>query len=128
MSNRKTFWIVLISIVAVLVIAAGGYALYRWGYARGVAIELPEFMDRPFMVQRAGGEDLEFGEPIMPWGRHTGMHGIGLRGYAMPHFWWGGGFFALLIGGGVLALAVYGLIVLLRRDGTSTEVVASKKK
>lgn len=129
MSNRKTFWIVLISIVAVLVLAAGGYALYRWGFARGVAVEMPELIRSPMLLQRGGEEVFEFGEYMMPWGHHSGMRVTGMYGYSMPHYmWWGGGFFALLLGGGVLALAVYGLIALLRRDGTSAEVVASKKK
>ena len=124
MSKNKTFWIVLISIVAVLALAAGGYALYRWGFARGTSIDMAELMRERFSGEPG---DWGFGEYMMPWGHHSSMRGIGFRGYSMPHFWWGGGLIGLLLGGGVLALAVYGLIALLRRDGTSSEVTASKK-
>jgi hypothetical protein len=121
MSNRKTFWIVLISIVGVLAILAGGYALYRWGYARGASSEMVEFMSDRFSGEHDGFHMHEFGEQMMPWGRQTGMHGIGFRGVSMPHLWRGGGFIGLLLGGGVLALAVYGVISLVRTSKSSDE-------
>ena len=120
MSKRKTLWIVLISIVAVLVLAAGGYALYRYGYARGASAEMTEVMREHCSGELEVFHMHEFDEHMMPLGRHTGMRGIGLRGTYMPHFWFGG-IISLLLGGGVLALAVYGAISLVRRNKASEE-------
>jgi hypothetical protein len=113
MSNRKVFWIVLISIVAVLAVAAGGYALYRWGYARGATSEVAELIQDRYSGDVDDFHMHEFGD--------TSMRGIGFRGYSMPHLGWGGGFFGLLLGGGVLALAVYGVISLVRKSKSSDE-------
>jgi hypothetical protein len=88
MSNRKVFWIVLISIVAVLAVAAGGYALYRWGYARGATSEVAELIQDRYSGDVDDFHMHEFGEQMMPWGRHTSMRGIGFRGYSMPHLGW----------------------------------------
>ncbi len=118
MSKSKTFWIVLVSVIGVLAILAGGYGLYRLGYARGAGSEMVELMQDRF----SDDEDFhmhEFGEHMMPLGRHTGMRGIGFHGYSMPHLGWGGGFFGLLLGGGIVALAVYGVISLVRKNKSS---------
>ena len=39
MSKRNIFWIVLITVVVIVAIASGGYAIYRYGYMRGRAAE-----------------------------------------------------------------------------------------
>ncbi len=58
MTSRKWFGTVLITLVVVAILSAGGYALYRYGYSRGSlatprseAFMLHDFGDMPF----AGG-------------------------------------------------------------------------
>jgi len=131
MSKNKVFWTVLISVVAVVAVLAGGYALYRVGYARGITGDADVFLSGRF-AGRLPGElgDLdrgEMGEHFMPWIHRGGMMSFSGRGYTMP-FHRCGGFIGLLLGGGVLALAVYGGISLVRKNRAPAEEPKVKSK
>lgn len=60
MSSRKWIGTVLITLVVVTVLAAGGYALYRYGYARGAIAAnvgdgfMPHDLEMPFMGGHMG--------------------------------------------------------------------------
>jgi hypothetical protein len=126
MSKSKVFWIVLISVVAVVAVFAGGYALYRVGYARGTTGDAGAFMSGRFDGHMFGDLD-DVDEHFMPWVRRGGMMSHSGRGYFMPGYW-GAGFFGLLLGGGLLALAIYGGISLVRRNSASAEEPKTKSK
>jgi hypothetical protein len=124
MSKSKVFWIVLISVVAVVAVLAGGYALYRVGYARGTTGDAGAFLSGRLLgdLDRADRFD-----HFMPGIHRGGMMSYGGRGYFMPGYWCAG-FIGLLLGGGVLALAVYGGISLVRRNSASAEEPKAKSK
>jgi len=130
MSKSKVFWIVLISVVAVVAVLAGGYALYRVGYARGTTGDAGAFLSGRF-AGRLPGElgDLDRAEMFdhfKPGIHRGGMMNFRGRGYTPFHRC--GGFIGLLLGGGVLALAVYGGISLVRRNSASAEEPKAKSK
>ena len=131
MSKRNIFWIVLATVVVILALAAGGYALYRYGYMRGMAAETGTGCMTFFADHMRGmiGERtrLDVGEGMMPLRQYGGFMTTSSRFSHMP-FSWGRGLIGLLLGGGVLALAVYGVISLVRRNHTSVEEVETKKK
>ena len=116
MSTRKWIGTVLITLVVVAVLAASGYALYRFGYTRGAiaasageGFMLHDFDDMPFMGGAMGegymfhdSEHMPFagdcmGEGFMPHGfegmpfagGHMGERQGGLQGrfeFMDPHF------------------------------------------
>jgi hypothetical protein len=138
--SRKTtiFLTVLITVVAIAVLAGGGYALYRWGYARGQAAEagglmwnrlmerFPGAMNLPELRERLGDrfpgamEGYEMGEHIMAWPRQSNLSHFPSQFGFSPFIVLIGGFH-LLIGAGVLALAVYGAIHLMRSGKTTAD-------
>ena len=109
MKKNRTLWIVIITIVAVALLAAGGYALFRLGYARGLTSSVGELAEN--------WPHRELGDRFGSW-----MHHTRLPRFASGHGYWGfplvGGLFGLLLGGGVLALAVYGFVRLVRRNAS----------
>ena len=114
--TTKTILTVLLTLVAVAVLVGGGYALYRWGYARGMAADCGGLLWEGWGERLSGDWDRpELGEHIMPWAPHSRMLPYSSRLSFNP-FWWVGGLFGLLLGGGVLALAVYGVIQLVRSN------------
>ena len=137
MSKKMTIFLtVMITLVAIAVLAGGGYALYRWGYMRGLAAESgglmgvhiieqpnsalvqPELRERlanqlPGIVEQRGT-----GRIIMPWNQTNLSHVSNRFSFAPLAILVGG--FHLLIGAGVLALAVYGAIQLVRSGRTNT--------
>ncbi|MGD8813598.1 MAG: hypothetical protein PVI78_03895 [Anaerolineales bacterium] len=140
--SRKTtiFLTVLITVVAIAVLAGGGYALYRLGYARGQAAEsgglmwnrlmerFPGAMNLPELRERLGDrfpgalEAHEMGEHIMAWPQQNNLsHFPSQFGFSPFSILIGG--FHLLIGAGVLALAVYGAIHLVRSGKTTAEKI-----
>jgi hypothetical protein len=127
MSRSRIFWIVLITVVIVAALAGSAYAIYRYGYARGMTVDARGFLGEHLPGELGEGEWFEFGEHIMPWGRHRGMMGFS-RGYGYSPFFWGGGLIGLVLGGGILALAVYGVISLVRKNRTTNEEVEVKSK
>jgi hypothetical protein len=127
MSKSRIFWIVLITVVIIAALAGGGYALYRYGYARGMAAEVGEFLRGRLSGELGEGEWIELGEHSMPWGRHMGFMPRSRWFGHMPGFW-GGGLIGLVLGGGILALAVYGAISLVRRNRATAEELESKTK
>ena len=48
MSTRRILWIVLGTIVVIGLLSAGGYALYRAGYVRGVRVSAAQMMPGDF--------------------------------------------------------------------------------
>jgi hypothetical protein len=106
MKKNRTLLIVILTIVAVALLAAGGYALFRLGYARGLATSVGELSE--------GWRHHEWGNRLSSWMEHSR-----LPRFAFGHGHWGfplaGRLFGLLLGGGILALAVYGVISLVRR-------------
>jgi hypothetical protein len=132
MSKKTTIFLtVVITIAAIAVLAGGGYALYRWGYARGLAAgsgemlwdrlgeRLPAFLNSPEQRERLGEripgalERYETSENIMPWNHQTNLSRFPGRFSFSPFSMLIGGVH-LLVGAGVLALAVYGAIHLVR--------------
>jgi len=123
MSKSKVFWIVLISVVAVVAVLAGGYALYRVGYARGTTGDAGTFLSGRLIGDLDRAEMFDHFKPGIHRG---GMMNFRGRGYTPFHRC--GGFIGLLLGGGVLALAVYGGISLVRRNSASAEEPKAKSK
>ncbi len=127
MSKNRIFWIVLISVVVVAALAVGGYALYRWGYARGLAADARAIIRGDLPEELGELERFELGEPIIPWGRRMVFMPHSVRLGYTP-FFWGAGLVGLILGGGVLALAVYGVISLVRRGRATGEELEAKAK
>ncbi len=138
MSKKMTIFLtVMITLVAIAVLAGGGYALYRWGYMRGLAAETGGLMGvhiieqptgtlvQPELRERLGNqlpgivEQRETGRIIMPWNQNN-LSRIADRFSFSPLAILVGGFH-LLIGAGVLALAVYGAIQLVRSRKTTAD-------
>jgi hypothetical protein len=134
MRKTRIWLIVLLTIVAVAALAAGGYGIYRLGYAHAAAgatgAEAGKWMgawpghrslpNLPQDFPRESGEGFApfFRRGALPmWGMHQ-------RFGAFPIL---GGLFGLLLGGGILALAVYGIISLVRQS-RSAKVVEEKPK
>jgi hypothetical protein len=124
MSKRKVFWVVLITIVAVFALAAGGYALYRWGYARGVAADMGEIVCSHFSDELPAFDRHMLGGRMAYWGQ---MDGVGFLSRTTMPFHWVGGLFGVLLGTGVLALAGYGVVSLIRGGNSSSEDAKAKK-
>ena len=105
MSGRRIFTIAVIAVLALAILAAGGNALFRLGYANGMsaAAGLPQ----------AGRLNCIQGGPFMPGLGWDGMHEFG-RGGGLPFrshmpfmgFGAGGWVFGLLMFAGVVALVV----------------------
>jgi hypothetical protein len=104
MSNRRIVATVLITLVLLAILAAGGYALYRVGYERGLTQSAVGLMMQGF--------DGRFGDtrglPFHNFGDSDGMRGrMPMFGYAHPgfrEFTPFGGFAGLLLIIGVAAL------------------------
>ncbi|MGD2253263.1 MAG: hypothetical protein PVF70_10165 [Anaerolineales bacterium] len=109
MKKNRTLLIVIVTIVAVALLAAGGYALFRLGYARGLATSVGELSE--------GWRHHEWGNRTSSWMEHGRHPRIGV---GFEHSYWGfplvRGLLGFLLGGGVLALAVYGFVSLVRRN------------
>jgi hypothetical protein len=94
MSGKKIFLYVLVSLIAVAVLVAGGYALYRLGYAHGTGGMV---LDRRWMP--------DFNRRVVPELWHTRSN-IGFPFGFIP------GILSGLVFVAVIALAVYGGIKL----------------
>lgn len=105
MSGRRVFTIVVVALLVIAVLAVGGCALYRLGFARGVSAVAG--------VPEAGRFYQQFGAPFMPGFDGGGMHEFGRSGGQlfrshMPFmgFGLGGWLFGLVVLVGVVALVV----------------------
>jgi hypothetical protein len=107
MKKNRTLLIVIVTIVAVALLAAGGYALFRLGYARGLATSVGELAE--------SWPRHSFGERFSPWTHHGRLPRFG-GGHNLWGFTLVRGLVGFLLGGGVLALAVYGFVSLVRRN------------
>jgi len=105
MSGKRIFTVVVIVLLVLAILAAGGNALFRLGYANGVsaAAGIPE----------AGRLNCLHGGPFMPGFGWDGMHEFGRGGGLlfrshMPFMGFGAGgwLFGLLMLTGVVALVV----------------------
>ncbi|HEY69913.1 MAG TPA: hypothetical protein G4O08_04935 [Anaerolineae bacterium] len=138
MSKKMTIFLtVVITLVAIAVLAGGGYALYRWGYLRGLAADTGGLMGvhiidqptgalvQPEVRERLGErfpgalERFETSEPIMTLTHQANLSRFPGRFSFSPLSILVGGIH-LLVGAGVLALAVYGGIQLVRSGKATT--------
>jgi heme exporter protein D len=123
--RTSRIWItVIVTVVVLALLAAGGYALFRLGYARGVANAAGGLMLRG-PEGRFGGEGLRpFAHEMMPGWNHPGLNVYGMHtrtvGYH-PAFGW---FLGLLLVAGVVALVVIAINGLSQR----TRIVAEESK
>jgi hypothetical protein len=99
MSRKKVFLYGFVSLIAVAVLVAGGFALYRLGVAHGVEGIGPLTFDRRFMP--------DFDRRPMPDLRHWRGHVSLPFVFVIPRLLSG------LVFIGILALAIYGGIKLL---------------
>jgi hypothetical protein len=102
MSRRKVFLYIFVSLVAIVVLVAGGYALYRLGYTHGAegASHLP--FDRRFMPDF----DRRSAPDFWHWRSNVRFPFVGI----IP------GLFSSLVFVAIIALAIYGGIKLLRPE------------
>jgi hypothetical protein len=105
MSGRRIFTVVVIAVLVLAILAAGGNALFRLGYANGASAAAG--------VPEAGRLNCLQGGPFMPGLGWDGMHEFGRGGGLlfrshMPimGFGVGGWLFGLLLLAGVVALVV----------------------
>ncbi|MEJ2010717.1 MAG: hypothetical protein P8X64_00655 [Anaerolineales bacterium] len=114
--RKSSIWItVLVTVVVLALLAAGGYALFRLGYARGVANAAGGLMLRG-PEGRFRGEGIQpFAHNMMPGWNHPGVYSYGM--HAQPFGW----FFGLLLVVGVVALVVIAVNSLSQRDRIATE-------
>jgi hypothetical protein len=110
MSGRKIFLYILVSLIAVAVLVAGGYAIYRLGYSHGAAGIRELTLDRRWMP--------DFNRRAVPDFWHDRIF-VGFPFGIIP------GVFSGLVFVAMIALAVYGGIKLLfpgsRNQKQSTE-------
>jgi hypothetical protein len=134
MRKTRIWLIVLVTIVGVAALAAGGYGIYRLGYAHAAA-EATGVEGGKWVGAWPGHRSLpnlpedfprQSGEGFAPFSRRGAlpMWGMHQRFGAFPIL---GGLFGLLFGGGILALAVYGVISLVRRNRSSKSVEEKPK-
>jgi hypothetical protein len=123
MSGRKAFLTVVITLVVIALLAAAGVALYRLGFARGLAATggIPgagEFM-HPYAYGMPG-----FGDGRLQMWRHGGdMFFRGHRPFGM--FGFGGWIVCLLVLAGIVALVVAAINALTRRRPAEVQVVSA---
>ncbi len=102
---KVNIWKVVLGLVLIAILVAGGSMIYRTGYMRGVASDT-SFEEMPFAY--GNFEDGGYAE-MMPYGGMRGMRGY----YGYSHFSLGrmlfGGFIFLLVVGGILRLVFGGM-------------------
>ena len=110
--RRSSIWItILVTVVVLALLAAGGYALFRLGYVRGVADAAGGGIMRGFE-----GRLQPFTRGTAPGWNHPGldMYGMGTRSISrFPIFGWLPGLLLLV---GVVALVVIAVNGLSRRN------------
>ena len=107
MERSKTITTVLITVLVIAILAAGGFALYRLGYTRGLSASVGDSFGGWFS-RGFGGRSM----PDLPRG---GFHMFGTR-QAYSAFPFIGGIFGLVLFGGIVALAIFGIVSLIRRN------------
>lgn len=114
--RKSSIWItVLVTVVVLALLAAGGYALFRLGYVRGVASAAGGLMLRG-PESRFGVEGMHpFAHNMMPEWNHPGIYSYGMR--AQPFGW----FLGLLFIVGVVALVVIAVNGLSQRNRSVVE-------
>jgi len=123
MSGRRAFLTVVVTLLVIALLAAAGVALYRLGFARGLAATggIPaagQFM-HPYGFGMPG-----FGDGGMHAWRHGGgMYFGGHRSFGM--FGFGGWIVCLLVLVGIVALVVAAVNALTRRRPAEVQVVSA---
>lgn len=106
MSNRRIVLTVLITLVLIAILAAGGYALYRLGYVRGMSESAGVMMFQGFDGRFGDDRGLPFREFVSPGGLRNRMPMAGFSHPGFSAYTPFGGFSGLLILIGVIALVV----------------------
>lgn len=119
MSKTNIFTTILVMVIAIAVLAAGGFALYRYGYAQGLSVSVGEIVGDRFGRDFGDRFTPGFGGHFTPELRRGGLPMFGIRQpfSAFPLFW---SIFGLLLLVGVVALVVIGINSLIRRNPSST--------
>jgi hypothetical protein len=123
MSGRKVFLTVVVALVVIGLLIGGGVALYRLGYARGIATAatLAETGQLPRLYGRGmPGFD---GGRMQVWA-YGGMMGFG-RHMPFGMFGFGGWIVGLLLLAGVVTLVVLGIRALTRRHPAEVQAVSA---
>jgi hypothetical protein len=123
MSRWKIFLTVVVVLVVIGLLIGGGVALYRLGYARGIAAAgtLAETGQLPRLFGR-GMPGFEGGRmQVWPYG---GMMGFG-RHMPFGMFGFGGPIVGLLLLAGLVTLIVLGIRALTRRHPAELQAVAA---
>lgn len=115
--KRGNIWItVAVTVVIVALLAAGGYALFRLGYARGVADAAGGLMMRG-LEGRFGSQGMHpFANEMGPGWNHPDLYMYGMHSRSIgrfPAFGWLPGLLLLV---GVIALVVIAVNGLTRRS------------
>lgn len=118
MTKTKIFTTVLIIVIAIAILSAGGFTLYRFGYAQGLSASVGEIVGGRFSRDFGDRFTPGFGGHFTPELRRGGLPMFGMRQpfSTFPLF---RGIFGLLLLVGVVALVVIGINSLIRRNPSS---------
>jgi hypothetical protein len=123
MSGRRAFFTVVVALLVIALVGAAGVALYRLGYARGLAAAGTLPAAGPFMHPYAFGMPGFDDGRLQGW-RHGGdMFFGGHRPFGM--FGFGGWIVCLLVLAGIAALVVAAVNALTRKHPAEVQVVAA---